>query len=519
MQVRRRKYDRTILVPGQILEAQDKYEVGPVIGEGGYGVVYSAVSPMRGKVALKEFIPGATVAEREQLRDLYLRERDVLWQLRFHPHLPDLIEAFSQDGMRYLVLEFVPGESLRERLDREGALLPEEAGLLSLQLTRAVAALHARGLVHHDIKPANVKLGPTGLAVLLDLGSARAETALDQPSNLVSRSATQLIYGGASQIAGTVGYMAPELKEMVETDTLCSHCTLDVFALGCTVYEFVTGERLDQDRINNRDEQLVAEAVEKVRAQCPHLAAPVAQAIALSTSDRYASAREMLEELEQVIPPRPAFHRQRLDFQLSANRVEEEQLVLLTNAGGRRLTGTIRSEHPALTLRRTDGTTTEELPFNGNATLIRVVANGGRRGEKEEMGDLIAETENGIARITCYVKREISAPQLSVIPTRATLRVTRETLQQLTVRVTNAGGGARVVVQVTPRGAIEVTPSECDCPPVSEIAFRLRPNIGALSPGRHQVVVIFIPEGGEPSPPLHLIIEVAGFSWGFRSRR
>jgi hypothetical protein len=509
------------LAPGQILEAQDKYEVGPVIGEGGYGVVYSAASSVRGMVALKEFIPGATVAEREQVRDLFVRERDVLWQLRFHPHLPDLIEAFTQDGMRYLVLEFVPGESLRERLDREGALPPEEAGLLSLQLTRAVAALHARGLVHHDIKPANVKLGPTGLAVLLDLGSARAETAYGQPSGLARSPTALLSYRGVSQIAGTAGYMAPELKEMVETDSLRSHCTLDVFALGCTIYELVTNQRLEQDRIDGRDEQLVAEAVQQVRVRCPHLVAPVAQALALSSGDRYATAREMLGELEQVVPPRPAFHRQRLDFRLSASHVEDEQIVLLTNAGGGRLAGRLRSECSALTLRRPDGATTDELTFSGNATLVRVVANGGRRGGGEEVGELIAKTEHGVAKITCHVQREMGPPQLSVTPSRATLRVTRETLQQLTVRVTNAGAGTRVTAHVIPRGSVEVTPSECDCPPVAEIAFRIRPNLsaGALSPGRRQVTVTFVPEGAEASPPLHLTIEVAGFPWGFRPRR
>src|SRR5574340_208554 len=136
MQVRRRRYDRTVLVPGQTLTGQDSYRVTDVIGEGGYSVVYSAASSRNVPVAIKEFIPGVTVTERQELHETYLHEREVLWGLRLDPHLPALVEAFSADGMNYLVQEFVPGESLQDRMNRLGPVPPSEVAPLVLQLAQ-----------------------------------------------------------------------------------------------------------------------------------------------------------------------------------------------------------------------------------------------------------------------------------------------------------------------------------------------------------------------------------------------
>jgi serine/threonine protein kinase len=422
--------------------------------------------------------------------------------------------------MRYLAMEFIPGESLRERLDREGPVPPGEAGLLSLQLTRAVAALHARGLVHHDIKPDNVKFGPTGLAVLLDLGSARVAAAgsvLLQPVGIAPTGYFSAHY--SSGIAGTPGYMAPELREMVEADRVSSDPSLDVFALGCTIHEMVTNERMSQESIDRREESLIADAVQRVAARCPQLAAPLAQALALSAQDRYASAHHLLAELEQVIPPCPALRHRRLDFRLTAGHPEDEQVLVVTNAGGGRLQGVVRSEHPSIGFRRPDGTTTKEVTFAGNLELLRAVANGGRAGASEEAGRLLVETDQGSADVTCYVWREATAPILSLTPSRATLRLSRDTLQQLTVRVANRGASGRVVAQASPGGRVQVTPEEADAPAGAEVAFRVRPQRGSLPPGRHQVKITFATEGGGAGPALHLTIEVSGLQWPHRARR
>ncbi|MBN1459253.1 MAG: serine/threonine protein kinase [Armatimonadetes bacterium] len=524
MQIRRRRHDRTVLAPGQVLQAQDCYEVGDVIGEGGYAVVYGATSGRQREVALKEFVPGGTVAERDQVRSLFLRERDMLWQLRSQPHLPDLIEAFAQDGMRYLVLELVPGESLAERLAREGGLTMEEVGSLSLQVTRAVAALHSHGVVHHDVKPANVKLAASGLAVLLDLGSARLVGTEEEGDHPLREGLHGYLFGSqaVTQIAGTPGYMAPELREMVQSDSLRSDLRLDVFALGSTIYELVTGERLDQGEIDLRHETLTAQAHSAVGNFFPALSGPVARALALETSARYPSARELLAELEDVIPPRPLVRHSRLEFAIGTDATEHEQTLLVTNAGGGRLFGEVRSEHPALNFRRSDGSLTRVIPFAGNVNLIRVVANGGRRREELDEGEIVVTTECGELRVVCEIRRESPPIRLTVAPTQALLRVTPQMLQQVTVVVRNVGVvRVSVVSEASDTGLVEVTPGQATLAPGASAEFRVRPTVRSNHPGKYAAEVNFRANGGSAGSPVRITLDVRRDSWrgfGRRSR-
>ena len=515
MQVRRRRYDRTVLVPGQTLQSQERYAVGEEIGEGGYAIVYSATTSKGQRVALKEFIPGNSVVEREQVRRLFLRERDVLWGLRMHPHLPDLIEAFSQDGLHYLVLEFVEGESLRERIDREGPIPPDQVGPLSLQLTRAVASLHTHGIVHHDIKPGNVKLGPTGLAVLLDLGSARSVFFPSEHLQPLLRTAEggAMGAGPATQITGTPGYMAPELREMVESNTLQSSYALDVFALGCSVYELVTGKRLAQSDIDAQNEAAIAQAVQEVKTLAPTLAGPVAGALKTQTRERYSSARELLAELTQVVPPRPAVRREILEFDLSSARGEVEQHLVITNAGGGTLTGTVRVLHPALSFRRPDGEDTHELHFEGNVCMARLLANVARAAASpEETGRIEVQTPHGQLQVTCrFLRAAIMPMRLVVQPARVTLTVTRQTVQQVQVRVRNDGGASgRVLATVSPPEMVLVTPGTTDIPPGDEVEFCVRPAIATLRPGTHTAIVTFCAESPGSSASIQVTLRVRG---------
>jgi len=524
MQVRRRRYDRTVLAPGQTVRGQDSYQVGEPIGEGGYAVVYAATSSAGLPVALKEFLLGMTVAEREQMREMFARERQVLWGLRLHPHLPDLIEAFSQDGLHYLALELVPGQTLRERLSDEGPVSPKEAGPLSLQLTRAVAALHSHGIVHHDVKPENVKFSPTGLAILLDFGSARSVAATREGLRAVlwGRDGYALGAGPGTQIAGTPGYMAPELREMVNSDCIVSDYRLDVFALGCTMYEVITGNRLAQSEIDARNERRVEEAVEEVRALCPGLAGPVARALRLGGEERYPSARDLLGDLEQLVPPRPTVRKQLLEFDAASGRVDVEQALVITNAGGGMLSGWVRSRHAGISFLRPDGSRVRELHFDGNLTAVRVAADVSCGMEDtEETGQIRVETELGDLEVTCRVVRSVGEyGSLLVTPPRITLSVTPETMQQTVVKVRHQTARAgRIRAQVSPQGMLEVVPWAAEVTPGRELQFRVLPVIAALRPGLHRMTVSFQAEPGEARASLSVTLDVRGAGlWG-RVRR
>ncbi len=518
MQVRRRRYDRTVLVPGQELKGQDSYTVAETVGEGGYAIVYRAMSSKRVPVALKEFLPGTSVVEREQVRQLFLHERDVLWRLRSHPHLPDLVEAFAQDGMHYLVLEFVQGEALRERLDRAGAIEADEAGVLSLQLARAVASLHLNGIVHHDIKPGNVKIGPSGLAVLLDLGSARAVASDSAHLRPLVRTAEGYAVeaGPATQVAGTEGYMAPELRAMVSADCLQSDFTLDVFSLGCTIYEMVVGQRLSQDDIDTMNEAKLAQAVEEVADRSPVLAMPVARSLSICSDERYGSAQELLADLETIIPPQPAVVKEVLDFDMSPDGRGVELPLVIRNVGGGSLEGSVRSLHPAMSFVRRDGTRTREIAFRGNANVVRVLAESEQDSAAETKGTVEVRTDHGQVSVICRMRREYSGlVQLHASPHQLRLEVTRQTIQQALVKVRNKGQrGGEVCVETTRPDLVEVIPADVYLEPNGEAEFCIRPASATLPSGTSRVVVRFRVESGESQVSVEVTLRVRDGSPG-----
>jgi serine/threonine protein kinase len=515
MQIRRRRYDRTVLAPGQMLQGQDTYCVGQVIGEGGYAVVYEATSSKALPVAVKEFVPGATVQERDQVHDLYMRERDVLWRLRQHPNLPDLIEAFSQHGMYYLAFEFIQGDTLRERLKRQGPIPPAEAGPLILQLARALAALHAYHVVHHDVKPDNVVLSTSGLAMLLDLGSARfagpsQESSQQRPLDARSQS---LQASSASQVAGTDGYMAPELLEMVQKGCLVSQPALDVFAFGCTADELLTNRRLRQSEIDGRNAATISEAIREIEKCCPELVVPVAHALCLDVDGRYPSAQELLAVLEQVVPPQPAVRPHRLDFDLSGGQQQVERSLVVHNAGGGTLTGSVHCLHPALFLRQPDGTPTKQVALEGNLTAVGVVAtSAGVPAGKQVEGQIVVRSARGELPVPCAISRIGLQPiELAAGLSQVTLLVTSEMMQQVWVKVRNKGGEAgRIFVERPPASLVDVIPSEAHLLPGSAADFCLRPVISRLRPGVHTTTILFRSESGESRAPVQVIIRVRG---------
>ena len=147
-----------------------RYKVEKVIGEGGMATVYLATDQKhKRKVAVKVMRPelAATLgAER------FLREVEIAGQLS-HPHILPMYDSGESDGLLYYVMPYVPGETLREKLQREGALPADEALRLAREVAEALAYAHRQGIIHRDIKPANILLSE-GHALVADFGIARA---------------------------------------------------------------------------------------------------------------------------------------------------------------------------------------------------------------------------------------------------------------------------------------------------------------------------------------------------------
>ena len=161
------------------------------------------------------------LAGNELYRRRFEREARIASEL-VHEHVVPVVDFGEASGRLYLAARYVRGVSLSERIDSQGVLSVAEALRLASDLAGALDALHARGLVHRDVKPANVMIDERGAAALTDFGLARglADTVLTEPGVVV----------------GTVDYLAPELIQGQRADGAS-----DVYALGCLLYESLAG--------------------------------------------------------------------------------------------------------------------------------------------------------------------------------------------------------------------------------------------------------------------------------------
>jgi Tol biopolymer transport system component len=209
------------------------YRVIEKIGAGGMGEVYRAQDTRLGRdVAIKVLSPH--LAATPEARARFEREARTISQLN-HPHICTLHDIGHQDGMDYLVMELLEGETLAHRLDK-GPLPVPELLTLGAQIAEALDVAHRRGIVHRDLKPGNVMLTKAGVK-LMDFGLARVSTIVptagaEAESPTVSRPLTS-----EGTIVGTFQYMAPEQLEGREADVRS-----DIWALGCVLYEMATGK-------------------------------------------------------------------------------------------------------------------------------------------------------------------------------------------------------------------------------------------------------------------------------------
>ncbi|MFL5505387.1 MAG: protein kinase domain-containing protein, partial [Gemmatimonadales bacterium] len=200
-----------------------RYKIERVLGEGGMATVYLAEDARhKRKVAVKVMRPelAATMGA-----DRFLREVEIAARLQ-HPHILPLYDSGQSDGLLYYVMPLVEGESLRERLVRDGKLPAEEALRLAREIAEALAYAHKRGIVHRDIKPANILLNE-GHALVADFGIARAVE--DGGGESLTKTGLAV---------GTPQYMSPE-QATGEKDV---DGRADVYATGAVLYEMLSGE-------------------------------------------------------------------------------------------------------------------------------------------------------------------------------------------------------------------------------------------------------------------------------------
>ncbi len=215
------------------------YEILSPVGAGGMGEVYKAKHTRLDRTVAIKVLP-EHLSRDAALRERFEREARTVSSLN-HPHICTLYDVGQHDGVDFLVMEFMEGETLAERLKR-GPLPLEQALAYGVQFADALDKAHREGIVHRDIKPGNVMLTKPGIKVL-DFGLAKTREESVTPSGLAkagdSEQPTQhKPLTDAGTILGTVQYMAPEQLEGKEVDARA-----DLFSFGAVLYEMLTGRK------------------------------------------------------------------------------------------------------------------------------------------------------------------------------------------------------------------------------------------------------------------------------------
>ncbi len=266
------------------------YRILEKIGEGGMGDVYRARDDHLGRdVAIKVLSVG--VLNDDHARKHFRKEADALSRLN-HPNIATIYDFDTQAGVDFMVMEYIPGETLSDKL-RKGPMPEKEVVRLGLQVAEGLAAAHEHRIVHRDMKPGNLRLTRDGGVKILDFGLAKLLRSLS-PTTSTESTAETVVF------AGTLPYMAPEQLRGEAMDQ-----RTDIYGLGMVLYEMVTGQRPFGEKVSAvlMDDilHLYPPPPGRLRQQLsPRLEDIILKCLEKDPGNRYRSARELAVDLKRM---------------------------------------------------------------------------------------------------------------------------------------------------------------------------------------------------------------------------
>ncbi len=271
------------------------YEITRAIGKGGMGEVYQATDARLDRTVAIKVLPEHLAGDPRR-RERFEREARAVSSLN-HPHICTLHDIGEADGIHYIVMEYVDGETLARRLEK-GPLKLDQALEYAIQIADALDKAHRQGVVHRDLKPGNIMLTKSGVK-LLDFGLAKLEAKsapLEQQSTVEEKEPLTV----EGEILGTLQYMAPEQLEGRDTDA-----RTDIFAFGAVLYEMVTGKKAFE---GERSANLIAAILQSehtpmssVRTGVPRLLdRVVTRCLAKDPDDRWSALHDVVLQLDGI---------------------------------------------------------------------------------------------------------------------------------------------------------------------------------------------------------------------------
>ncbi|MFH1377843.1 MAG: bifunctional serine/threonine-protein kinase/formylglycine-generating enzyme family protein [Planctomycetota bacterium] len=279
--------------------------VGPValyakLGQGGMGAVYKGKhARLNIDVVVKVMIPpaGQPPAQQDYYIKRFVREASIAASIHHH-NLVNVSDVNSQNGLHYLIMEYVDGESVADRLERKGKLCEREALEIILGAAEGLAKAHSEGIVHRDIKPANILISKKGEVKVADLGLAKAIGTGDEDG--VS------MMTGSNATMGTPHYMSPEQIESARDVSFPA----DVWSLGVTLYQLLTNSLpWDDTTLRRLMNKICDDEPLDIKTLCPSISedtcALIRKCLSKTLSDRYPNCGEMTRAVRKAIDALP----------------------------------------------------------------------------------------------------------------------------------------------------------------------------------------------------------------------
>jgi eukaryotic-like serine/threonine-protein kinase len=262
-----------------------RYRVERELGRGGMAKVFLGTDTVLGRtVAVKVLAP--QFADDDGFVMRFRREAQAAASIG-HPHIVSVFDTGSDDGVHFIVMEYVEGRTLAEFLAGGGRILPDRAIDIAMDVCGALEAAHAQGVIHRDIKPGNIMLNPRGEVKVTDFGIARVTATADTIEQTAA-------------ILGTASYLSPEQAQGQPVDGRS-----DIYSLGCVLYEMVTGRPpfLGDSPVAVASKQVLEQPTQPSRLNSDvtaDLDAVILRALAKNPENRYQSAEEMRADLERA---------------------------------------------------------------------------------------------------------------------------------------------------------------------------------------------------------------------------
>src|SRR5918999_1449616 len=275
------------------------YRIVEPIGAGGMGTVYKAFDNKLQRIVALKVLPPEYVSQQDRRRRFFQEARAA--SALSHPHILTVYEVGEDDGRPYIAMEYVEGETLRQKIKNNGLQLKQTLDI-AIQICAGLARAHELGIIHRDLKPENLMLTRDGYTKILDFGLAKL--VAERERALVADSEQKTLIRGveteSGTLMGTVNYMAPEQLLGQRVDRRC-----DVFSFGVVLCEMLTGTApfVHDNRIDTMHAilHLDPKLPDGNRPELPFdLQRILAKALAKTPKERYQSVAELAEELKII---------------------------------------------------------------------------------------------------------------------------------------------------------------------------------------------------------------------------